>query len=160
LPSFYTARPLQRYVSAIIGVVLVLEIGAAIISRPAVQMIGPDTMESVQAVGGNVQAVGQVIFTDYVLALEIVSLVLSVGVVGAVVLGLPERLGERKPSTSTISLGHPSGGADMLPAGPRFETPIDVPDGRTDLPQGPRRVVMTKSADEYKRPGETRGRGR
>lgn len=160
LPSFYTARPLQRYVSAIIGVVLVLEIGAAIISRPAVSMIGPDTMESVQAVGGNVQAIGRVLFTDYVLAVEIVSLVLSVGVVGAVVLGLPERLGERARSTSTISLGHPSGGADMLTAGPRFETPIDVPEGRTDLPQGPRRVVMTKSADEYKRPGETRGRGR
>lgn len=156
LPSFYTARPLQRYVSVLLGIVLVLEIGAAIISRTAIEAIGPDTAEAISATGGNVQAIGRIIFTDYVLALEIVSLVLSVGVVGAVVLGLPERLGEKaNTATSTISLGHPRGSDGMLEAGPRFETPIDVPEGRTSAPEGARRVVMAKTADEYTRAGET-----
>jgi NADH-quinone oxidoreductase subunit J len=155
LPSFYAARPLQRYVSLLIGLVLVLEVGAAIISRPAIEAVGPDTTEAINAVGGNVQAVGQIIFTDYVLALEITSLVLTVGVVGAVVLGLPERLGEKaNESRATISLGHSRGSSEILGPGPRFETPIDVPAGRTTAPQGPRKVVMTKSADDYTRAGE------
>lgn len=153
LPSFYTAKPLQRYVSALIGVVLVLELGAAIISRPALDTIGPDTADAVAAAGGNIQAIGQVIFSDYVLALEIASLVLSVGVVGAVVLGLPERLGEGR-RVSTISLGHPRGADGILTAGPRFETPMDIPAERADIPEGPRRVVMTKSADDYTRIGD------
>jgi len=155
LPSFYTARPLQRYVSLLIGLVLLLEVGAAIITRPAIEAIGPDTPEAIAAVGGNVQAIGRIIFTDYALALEMTSLVLTVGVVGAVVLGLPERLGEKaRESRSTISLGHPRGSSDILGPGPRFETPIDVPAGRTTAPQGPRKVVMAKSPDDYTRAGE------
>lgn len=156
LPSFYAARPLQRYVSALIGIVLVLELGAAIISRTAIEAVGPDTPEAIAAVGGNVQAIGRVIFSEYALALEVTSLVLTVGVVGAVVLGLPDRLGERaSESTSTISLGHTRGSTEMLGAGPRFETPIDVPAGRSRAPEGPRKVVMATSADEYTRAGET-----
>ena len=151
LPLLYQARPLQRYVSLLLGVVLLLEVGAAIITRPALQMIGPDTAESVAAVGGNVQAVGRVVFSDYILAFEITSLVLSVGVIGAVVIGRPERLGERaRESRSTISLGHPRG-TDIaaLPSGPRGETPIAVNERRTAPPDGPRRVIMTKDPDEY-----------
>lgn len=157
IPTLYRARPLQRYVSALIGVVLLLELGAAIISRTAIEAVGPHTPEAIAAAGGNIQAIGQLLFTDYVLAVEITSLVLSVGVVGAVVLGLPERLGEKGPVTSsTISLGHARGSADALPPGPRFETPIDVPAGRAAAPEGPRMVVMATSADEYKHPGDTR----
>lgn len=155
LPSFYAARPLQRYVSFLIGLVLVLEVGAAIITRPAIAALGPDTTEAINAVGGNVQAVGRLIFSDYVLALEVTSLVLTVGVVGAVVLGLPERLGEKaKESRATISLGHSRGSSEILGPGPRFETPINVPAGRTTAPQGPRRVVMTKSPEDYTRAGD------
>lgn len=155
LPSFYAARPLQRYVSFLIGLVLVLEVGAAIITRPAISALGPDTTEAINAVGGNVQAVGRIIFSDYVLALEVTSLVLTVGVVGAVVLGLPERLGEKATETrATISLGHSRGSSEILGPGPRFETPINVPAGRTTAPQGPRRVVMTESAEDYTRAGD------
>lgn len=155
LPSFYAAQPLQRYVSVLIGLVLLLEVGAAIISRPAMQTIGPDTNQAIQAVGGNVQAIGRVIFSDYALALEITSLVLTVGVVGAVVLGLPERLGEKaRESRSTISLGHSRGADDMIGPGPRFETPINQPADRTIAPEGPRRVIMTKSPDDYTRVGD------
>jgi len=155
LPSFYAARPLQRYVSFLIGLVVLLEVGAAIITRPAIEAIGPDTTSAINAMGGNVQAIGRVIFTDYALALEITSLVLTVGVVGAVVLGLPERLGEKsRQHRATISLGHPRGSAEILGPGPRFETPINVPAGRIAAPEGPRTVVMAKSPEEYTRAGE------
>lgn len=156
LPTFYVARPLQRYVSLLIGLVLVLEIGAAIITRTTMEAIGPHTEEWIASTGGNIQALGQVLFSDYVLAVEVASLVLSVGVVGAVVLGVPERLGKMANiKTSTISLGHSRGLHPGLPAGHKFETPMDIPAERYDMPEGPRRVVMTKSADEYKNPGET-----
>lgn len=154
LPSFYVAQPLTRFVSALIGLVLLLEVGAAIISRTALEHVGPDTQANIEAAGGNVQRIGQVMFSDYVLALEIASLVLTVGVVGAVVIGVPERLRER---TSTISLGHPKVSMEALAAGPpKFETPI--PTREEPVPamndSRPRRVVMTKSADDYKRVGE------
>lgn len=156
LPSFYVGRPLQRYVSALIGLVLILEIGAAIITRTALEAIGPHSAEWVAAAGGNVQAVGLVLFSDYVLAMEIASLVLSVGVVGAVVLGVPERLGRMANITSsTISLGHSRGMNPELPAGHKYETPMDIPAERYRVPEGPREVVMAKGADEFKQPGET-----
>jgi NADH-quinone oxidoreductase subunit J len=156
LPSFYVARPLQRYVSLLLGLVLILEIGAAIVTRTALEAIGPHTQEWIANAGGNIQAIGQVLFSEYALGLEVASLVLSVGVVGAVVLGVPERLGKMADMKSaTISLGHSRGMNPELPAGPKFESPIDIPAERYSMPEGPRTVVMTKSADEYKQPGET-----
>ena len=156
LPSFYVGRPLQRYVSALIGLVLILEIGAAIITRTALDAIGPNNTEWVDSEGCNIQAIGQVLFSEYALAMEIASLVLSVGVVGAVVLGVPERLGRMaNVSSSTISLGHSRGMNPERPAGHKFETPIDVPAGRYTVPEGPRTVVMATGPDEYKHPGET-----
>jgi NADH-quinone oxidoreductase subunit J len=156
LPALYTARPLQRYVSFLLGAVLLLEVGAAIITRTAVGAIGPDTPEAIATYGGNVQAIGIAVFTDYALAFEITSLVLTVGVIGAVVLGLPERLGERiRESSATISLGHSRGANEALPAGPRGETPIVVDERRRQVrPSGPREIVMTKSPDEYTTVGE------
>jgi hypothetical protein len=100
-----------------------------------------------------VQAVGQVMLSEYALAFEIASLVLSVGVVGAVVIGLPNR--NTEPGTATIGLGHSRGSSDMLAAGPKFETPMDIPVERYHAPSGERTVVMTRDADSYKNPGET-----
>ena len=65
--------------------------------------------------GGSTQAFGNLLFTQYLLPFEVVSLVLLIGVVGAIVLALPERLGER---LGTISLGHPRGTDLALPEGP------------------------------------------
>ena len=153
LPSLYTAKPLQRYVSLLLGLVLLLEVGAAIITRPAVSIIGPDTPQAIAAVGGNVQALGRIVFSHYVLAFEITSLVLTVGVIGAVVIGLPERLGERARETrATISLGHSRGSnVEALPAGPRGETPIAVSPRRHQMQAtgGPREIIMVKDPDEY-----------
>ena len=58
---------------------------------------------------------GNLLFTQTLLPFEVVSLVLLIGVVGAIVLALPERLGER---LATISLGHPRGTDMALPEGP------------------------------------------
>ncbi len=153
LPSFYVGKPLQRNVSAIVGAILLVEIGAAIVTRQALELIGPHTAAMVDSMGGNVQAVGQVMLSEYALAFEIASLVLSVGVVGAVVIGLPNR--HIEPNTSTIGLGHSRGSSDMLAAGPKFESPMDIPAKRYTAPVGERTVVMTRDADAYKHPGDT-----
>lgn len=152
LPSFYVGKPLQRNVSAIVGAILLLEIGAAIATRTAVDTIGPHTAAMIDKMGGNVQAVGQVLLGEYALAVEVSSVLLSVGVIGAVVIGLPNR---HAMTTSTTSLGHSRGSSDMLPPGPKFETPMDIPAERYEAPTGKRRVVMTRDADTYKHPGET-----
>lgn len=153
LPMFYVGKPMQRNISAIVGVILLLEIGAAIVTRTALEQVGPHTAAMVASMGGNVQAIGQVMLSEYALAFEIASLVLSVGVIGAVVIGLPNRHVE--PHTSTVSLGHSRGSADTLAIGPKFETPMNIPAERYVAPVGERKVVMTKSADDYKHPGET-----
>lgn len=153
LPSFYVGKPLQMNVSALVGVILLAELTAAIVTRHALELIGPHTAAAIDGMGGNVQAVGQVMFSDYALAFEIASLVLSVGVIGAVVIGLPNR--HIEPTTATMSLGHSRGSSDMLAAGPKFESPMNIPAERYHAPEGERKVVMTKDADAYKHPGET-----
>lgn len=153
LPSFYVGKPLQSYISVIVGGILLLEIGAAIVTRQALELIGPHTAAMVDQMGGNVQAIGQILFSDYVLAFEVASIVLSIGVIGAVVIGLPGR--KTEPGTSTVSLGHSRGSSDALAPGPKFESHIDIPAKRYVAPVGERKVVMTDSADEYKHPGDT-----
>jgi NADH-quinone oxidoreductase subunit J len=48
---------------------------------------GPYTLEHINELGGSVQAVGRVLFTDYLLPFEMTSLLLVVALIGAVVLG-------------------------------------------------------------------------
>jgi NADH-quinone oxidoreductase subunit J len=162
LPSFHTAQPLQRYLSFLLGAVLLLEIGAAIITRTSIGAVGSASPEAVEAVGGNVQAIGRAIYSNYLLAFEVTSLVLTVGVIGAVVLALPERLGERiGTARSTISLAHARGADEALPEGPRGETPIAVDTTRPEpAPQAVRRIIMAKDADEYTTVGEANRRTR
>jgi NADH-quinone oxidoreductase subunit J len=162
LPDFHTGQPMQRYLSILLGVVLLLEIGAAIITRTSIGAVGPASPEAVVAVGGNVQAIGRAIYSNYLLAFEVTSLVLTVGVIGAIVLALPERLGERiGTARSTISLGHSRGADDALPEGPRGETPITVDTTRQEpVPQAVRRVIMAKDADEYTSVGDANRRTR
>ncbi len=152
LPEFHTARPVQRYVGFLLGVVLLLEIGAAIITWRQFGPEGAATPENIALVGGNTQALGRLLYSDYLLAFEVISLVLIVGIIGAIVLALPERLGERAGRRrDTISLGH-SQGTDMpaLPVGPHGETPIEVDhDRRQPTPTATRQLIMAKDADEY-----------
>lgn len=153
LPDFYIGKPLQRNVSAIVGVILLAEIGVAIVARETLEMIGPHTNAMVESMGGNVQAVGQVLLGDYALSLELASVLLGVGVIGAVVIGLPDR---KKPvSVATTSLGHSRGAEDALAPGHKYESPMNIPPERYVAPQGERKIVMTDDADDYKHPGDT-----
>jgi len=159
LPAFSSARPLQRNLSLLLGVVLLLEIGAAIITRTSIGPVGNDSPEAIEAVGGNVQAVGITIYSKYLLAFEVISLILTVGVIGAVVLALPERLGEKvQRRRDTISLAHARGADGLLPEGPRGETPIVVdPTREIAEPVGGRRLIMASDPDEYTRVGARQG---
>ncbi len=159
LPSFHTAQPLQRYLSLLLGVVLLLEVAAAILTRTAIVYRGDATPENIAAVGGNVQALGRVIYSNYLLAFEVTSLVLTVGVIGAVVLALPERLGERVGTRrGTISLSHSRGTDTALPEGPRGETPIKVDRTRPEpAPAMTRTIIMTKDPDAHTRVGSASG---
>ena len=153
LPDFYIGKPIQRNVSAIVGVILLAEVGVAIMARKALELIGPHTNEMVANMGGNVQAVGQVLLGDYALSLEMASVLLGVGVIGAVVIGLPER---KSPlSVATTSLGHSRGSEDALAPGHKFESPMNIPPERYDAPEGERKIVMARDADDYKHPGDT-----
>src|SRR3712207_3939783 len=125
LPEFHPGRPVQRTVGLLLGLILLLEVGAAILNRTVVGQQGNATPINVAAVGGNVQAVGRVLYTQYLLPFEVVSLVLLVGIIGAIVLALPERLGEGVGQRrGTISLAHPRGVDQALPAGLIDETPV------------------------------------
>jgi hypothetical protein len=106
-----------------------------------------------------VQALGRVIYSNYLLAFEVTSLVLTVGVIGAVVLALPERLGERVGTRrGTISLSHSRGTDDALPEGPRGETPITVDRTRPEpAPNMARTLIMTRDPDAYTRVGSAPG---
>ena len=152
LPEFHTARPVQRYVGFMLGGVLLLEVGAAIITWTQLGPDGSATPDNIALVGGNTQALGRLLYTDYLLAFEVISLVLIVGIIGAIVLALPERLGERSATRrDTISLGHARGtDTPALPVGPLGETPIEVNRDRVQPnPTATRQLVMTKDADEY-----------
>lgn len=160
LPSFSSSAPLQRNLSLVLGLVLVLEIAAAIITRTSLGAVGPDTAEAINSVGGNTQALGLRIYSKYLLAFEVTSLVLTAGVIGAVVLALPERLGEKvQRRRDTISLAHARGADGGLLEGPKGETPITVdPQRETKLATTGRTLIMAKDPDTYTRVGVPQGR--
>jgi NADH-quinone oxidoreductase subunit J len=153
LPEFHAARPVQRYVGILLGLILLLEVGVAIIDRTVTGVGGTATAETVTLVGGNTQALGRTLYTQYLLPFEVVSLVLTVGVIGAIVLAMPERLGERIASRrGTISLGHPRGTDFALPSGPLEESPIPGSARDEAVMAGPqeygRELVMVRDAEE------------
>lgn len=150
LPEFHEGRPIQRAVAVLLGLVLFLEVGAAILSRTITGKDEGMTPEAIAAVGGNTQAIGRQLFTDYLLPFEVISLVLTVGIIGAVVLALPERLGERSwRRRDTISIGHPRGTDLALPAGSVHGPAGEPVPGANVKPAGQgRRLVMTTDADD------------
>jgi len=148
LPEFHGARPVQRNIGILLGLVLLLEVGLAIVTRTVIGAQGNADAATVSFVGGNTQALGNVLYSQYILAFEIVSLVLLIGVVGAIVLALPERLAD-KERRGTISLGHPRGTDYALPSGPRGETPIPVAKRPPTDAEAGRDLIMVKDPDRY-----------
>jgi len=152
LPEFHQGRPIQRAVAGLLGIILMLEIAIAILNREVIGQQGAATAAAIESVGGNTQALGRVLYSDYLFAFEVISLVLTVGVIGAIVLALPERLGERIGTRrDTISLGHPRGtDAAAIGAGvAREQAPVLETRDRFAAPTTGRRLVMTKDPDEY-----------
>jgi len=153
LPEFHAARPVQRNVGLILGAILLLEIGIAIIDRTIKGASSNATAENIALVGGNTQALGRSLYSHYVFPFEIASLVLTVGVIGAIVLAMPERLGERMHRRGTISLGHARGVDFALPAGPAGES--DIPGSRESeeieaaTAGYSRELIMTSDPDQY-----------
>jgi NADH-quinone oxidoreductase subunit J len=147
LPERTGGQPIQRIVGPLLGVILFLEVAAAIANRATFGPPGNVTPETIALVGGSTQAFGNLIFTQYLFSFEVVSLVLLIGVVGAIVLALPERLGER---LATISLGHPRGTDMALPEGPAAAAPITAADRQaTEALEATREIILVKDPDLY-----------
>lgn len=147
LPERGEGHPIQRIVGPLLGIILFLEVAAAIANRSMVGFSGNATPENVAFVGGNTQAIGNLLFTQYLLPFEVISLVLAVGVIGAIVLALPERLGER---LATISLGHPRGADLALPEGPAASAPLTRADRQaTGALEATREIILVKDPDLY-----------
>ena len=153
LPEFHQGRPVQRAVGTLLGLILLLEVAAAVIGRTVVGRQGMATAETIAEVGGNTQALGRVLYSEYLLPFEVISLVLTVGVIGAIVLALPERLGERiGPRRGTISLAHVKGTdtAPSLSSGTFGESPIEPAKERVAATgTGGRKLIMVKDAEQY-----------
>ncbi|HUG14743.1 MAG TPA: NADH-quinone oxidoreductase subunit J [Thermomicrobiales bacterium] len=150
LPEFHGGKPVQRVMGLLIGLMLLGEVAAAVLTRTVVGQPGPWTEEAVLAAGGNVQVLGQFMYSGWVLPVQTIAVVLLVGTIGALVLARPDAspATPRGRTTQTISLGHPRG-ADgelslPLPKAGDMATP------RRD-PRGERRggLVMVKDNESY-----------
>lgn len=153
LPEFHAGQPLQRAFGLLIGLMLLGEVAAAVLTRTAVGQTGPWDDETVAAVGGNVQVLGQFLYSGYVLPIQAIAIVLLVGTIGALVLARPDEATARprQKVTSTISLAHPRG------ADGQFFDPLPLPSGATATTRVIKRedmrggIVVTKDADAYTR---------
>jgi NADH-quinone oxidoreductase subunit J len=152
LPEFHGGRPLQRIFGLLIGLMLLGEVAAAILTRTVVGQPGPWTPEAVAAAGGNVQVLGQFMYTGWVLPIQTIAVVLLVGTIGALVMARPDEAVEksRLRSTRTISLQHPRGADGEL------AEPLSLPSGapapaRSAARRGEVRggLVMVKDAAEH-----------
>jgi NADH-quinone oxidoreductase subunit J len=147
LPERGGGHPVQRIVGPLLGVILFLEVAAAIANRAVIGTMGNATPENIAFVGGSTQAFGNLLFTQALLPFEVVSLVLLIGVIGAIVLALPERLGER---LGTISLGHPRGTDLALPEGPAAAAPMTRADRQaTEALESTREIILVRDPDLY-----------
>jgi NADH-quinone oxidoreductase subunit J len=74
-----------NYLAIALAVVLFVEVGYVLVSGTLTGTQGSDTPEAIASVG-NVQAIGKLLFTDYLLPFELAAVLLLIGIVGAVVL--------------------------------------------------------------------------
>ena len=78
-------RQTSSYLAIALAVVLLVEVGYVFLSGTLTGTQGSDTPEAIASVG-NVQAIGKLLFTDYLLPFELAAVLLLIGIVGAVVL--------------------------------------------------------------------------
>ncbi len=117
-PQLEDQRRWQPLVAWPLGLLLAGELVAIIFSKDVyTQMqqgisngavtVGQYTPANTVGIGGNVQAVGRTLYTDYIYPFEIASLILLIAVVGAIILSKqiePESEGRILPSTG-INIG-------------------------------------------------------
>jgi NADH-quinone oxidoreductase subunit J len=151
LPEFYGGNPVQRIFALLIGLALLAEVTAAIVTRTAIASEDIWTPAFVEESGGNVEVLGQVLYSEYVLAIQIIAVVLLVGTIAALVLARPEAatLPDRLKRTGLISLGHPRGTdraiAPLLPDGLEATRRGEVVGVRFD----DRGVVLVDNAEAF-----------
>lgn len=111
LPEFYGGRPVQQIFGFLIGLALLGEMAAAILTRTVVGQEGPWTPDAVAAAGGNTQVLGQILYSGYVLPIQVTAVVLLVGTIAALVLARPQAAttATGRKRTGLISLAHPRG---------------------------------------------------
>ena len=84
-------RQTSSYLAMALAFVLLTEVGYVLVSGTLTGTQGTDTPEAIASMG-NVQAIGELLFTDYLLPFELAAVLLLIGIVGAVVLA------KKKPS--------------------------------------------------------------
>lgn len=102
LPDFHGGQPLQPVASLLIGLILLAEIAAAVLTRTVVGQPGPWNEATVTEAGGNVQVIGQFLYSGYVLPIQAVAIVLLVGTIGALVMARPDEIGVNASAAHAI----------------------------------------------------------
>ncbi len=150
LPEFHGAKPLQQVFGFGLGIVLLIEIGAAILTRTVVAEPGPWDEQGIAQAGGHIQSIGQVLYSGYVLPIQATAFVLLLATIGALFLGRPDEDEEPTPTrrpVATISLAH-TRGADDAPL-PQLQA------ANVKHEAGDRDLIMARDADEFTSiPGE------
>jgi NADH-quinone oxidoreductase subunit J len=75
----------RQYLAIVLALVLLVEVGYVVVSGTLTGIQGSDTPEAIARIG-NVQAIGKLLFTKYLLPFELAAVLLLIGIVGAVVL--------------------------------------------------------------------------
>jgi len=82
-------KPYTKIFAVFLAVLMLVEVGYVVFTGVLSGTPGPYTPEKIAEMG-NVQAIGQVLFTDFLFPFELASVLLLVGIVGAVVLARRE----------------------------------------------------------------------
>ncbi len=153
LPDFHAGgQPLQRVAGFIIGLMLLGEVAAAILTRTVVGQPGPWTEDFVIQQGGNVQVLGQFLYSGYILPIQAIAIILLVGTIGALVLARPDAptTRPRPRHTGTISLGHPRGAEgefhEPLPLGAGVAGGVPRTERRGEMRGG---IIHVNDAESY-----------
>jgi len=82
----------KNSLAIVLAFVLLVEVGYVLVSGTLTGTQGSDTPKAIASVG-NVQAIGRLLFTDYLLPFELAAVLLLIGIIGAVALA------KKKPNT-------------------------------------------------------------
>ena len=115
LPDMHAGHPVQRVVAPIVGLVVLLETVAVILVGFPLGSPGLWTPQAKLAVGGQSQAFGLVLYSEYLFPFVVVSLVLLVAAIGAMALAREGDIGEdHEVSTISLSRTRARHGSELL----------------------------------------------